>query len=454
MTHHVVVIGAGVAGLAAARALQRASLRVTLLERAARVGGRIRTEQAEGLTLDVGAVFFANFYRRTLALIDELGLTGDLLPIPGKAAILRDTHLHTIWTSPRVVLTRLVALRDKLALQRVLAEVLRHSAALDLHAFHKAHPLDTCSVSDYAGRVLGQDALEYLIEPPLSGIFYWTPERTSRAMLFVLLKAGLQGMQLSALRQGMDRLPQALARGLDVCLGAEVRQATRADNGGYRVQVLQDGQVRELAADALVCATTASVAARIFPQLNSEQRAFFEAVRYSSSAAVALGLEQRLPPERYGLLLPRRESGVLAAAMVQSARLPDGLPPDRDVIQLHSAGPVGDALLRNHDDTIRAALLAELRRILPDYAPPGPELFARVYRWPEALPEFDVGHFRRLQRFAEGWIEPERLVFAGDYIGGPFIEGALVSGEQAAARLLRALGQPAGGGCAPPNGSV
>lgn len=440
MAHHVVVIGAGAAGLAAARALQRAGLRVTVLERAARVGGRIRTEQAEGLTLDVGAVFLASFYRRTLALVAELGLAGDLRPIPGRAAILRDGRLHTIWTSPRVALTRLVRLRSKLALQRVLAEVLRHSAALDLHAFHKAHPLDTETAGDYARRALGQDALEYLIEPPLSGIFYWTPERTSRAMLFVLLKAGLQGMQLSALRQGMDTLPRALARGLDVRLGAEVRLAERAEDGGYRVRLLQDGQPAELAADALVCATTASAAAQILPQLSAEQRAFFEAVRYSSSAAVALGLERRLPPARYGLLLPRRESGVLAAAMVQSARLPEALPPERDVLQLHAAGPPSPALLRNHDDTIRAALLAELRRTLPDYAPRGPELFARVYRWPEALPEFDLGHFRRLQRFAEGRIEPERLVFAGDYIGGPFIEGALVSGEQAAARLLRALG--------------
>lgn len=443
MSDHVVVIGAGVAGLAAARMLQRAGLRVTVLERAERVGGRIRTEHAEGVALDVGAVFFANFYYRTMALIGELDLADQLRPIPGLAAILRAGELHPIWSSPRVVLTRLISLGSKLALLRVLADVLCHRALLDLHAFHTAHPLDTEPVSDYARRVLGEDALEYLIEPLLSGIFYWTPEHTSRAMLFVLLMAGLYpgGMRLSALHAGMDQLPRALARGLDVRLGVEVCRVERAPDRGYTLQTLQAGQPAAYEAAAVVCATPATAVGQIFPQLSAERRAFFGAVRYSASAAVALGLDRRLPPELYGLMLPRRESGVLAAAMVQSARLPEALPPGRDVLQLHSAGPVSAALLRNDDPTICAVLLAELRRTIPAYAPAGAGQFARVYRWPEALPEFDVGHFQRLQRFAEGQIEEPGLVYAGDYLGGPFIEGAIVSGEQAAGRLLRALGR-------------
>ena len=64
-----------------------------------------------------------------------------------------------------------------------------------------------------------------------------------------------------------------------------------------------------------------------------------------------------------------------------------------------------------------------------------------VQRWPEALPMFEPGHFKRLRSFANGEIEnpKQALVFAGDYIGGPFVEGAFTSGVRAAERLHERL---------------
>ncbi len=64
-------------------------------------------------------------------------------------------------------------------------------------------------------------------------------------------------------------------------------------------------------------------------------------------------------------------------------------------------------------------------------------LFSRIHRVPLALPECDVGHYQRLKMFADGKIEPSRVAFAGDYLGGPFIEGAITSGIRAADRLLQ-----------------
>ncbi|GAB4211355.1 MAG: NAD(P)/FAD-dependent oxidoreductase [Roseiflexaceae bacterium] len=438
---HVIVIGAGLAGLAAARELRRAGLRVTVLERQPQPGGRVHTELLDGMPIETGANFLASFYTRTYALLRELGLSGELQPIPGRAAILRDGQLHRMWPNPQVVLTRLLPLRSKLALGGFPASLLRSHSQLDVHAFHKAHALDTCSVAEYARRELNEEVLEYLLQPPLSGIFYWTPERTSVAMLFVALRAALSlhGVQLETLRCGLGALPHALAEGLDVWPDTPVERVTREQDGRFVVNARVGGAVRLLPADAVVCATTASAVPWLFPQLTARQRAFFEAVRYAPNVAAAVSLGRRLPAHFYGLLLPRRESDTLAAVTVQSAKLPADTPAGRDGLVVHASGPASAGLLALDDAGIRAALLAELRHTVPRYDPAGDERTTRVYRWPEAVPEFDVGHFQRLRQFAEGGIEPPGLVFAGDYLGGPFVEGAITSGQQAAGRLIQAL---------------
>lgn len=438
---HIVVIGAGVAGLAAARRLTAAGARVTVLERGQCVGGRVSTAETEGCHYELGAEFLASFYTRTLALVEELGLGRDLRRIPSSAAILRGGRLHSLWASARVALTPLVSPRDKLALSYLLGSLVRHGPLLDLRAFHRAHPIDDASVSAYAQAHLSDDLLEYVLQPALSGIFYWTPERTSRALLLLVLRAGLSraaGLQLYTMREGLGQIPRAMAAGLDVRLRAETL-AVEPDGAGFRVRARLAGAPAELRCDGVVCATTASAVPRLMPWLDAERRAFFNAVGYSATAQLAAGTRRRLPRGYYGLLFPRRETPLLASATLQTVKHSQAAPRGRDVLCIHMAGPATAALRECDDDVLAAAMLGELRRLAPRYDPSPHLAFQRVTRCPEALPEFDVGHFRRLQRFARGEIERGGLAFAGDYIGGPFVEGAILSGEQAADRLLARL---------------
>jgi protoporphyrinogen/coproporphyrinogen III oxidase len=118
---------------------------------------------------------------------------------------------------------------------------------------------------------------------------------------------------------------------------------------------------------------------------------------------------------------------------------PGHAPRGRDIVCVHLSGPAAVALRDYDDDALAQIMLADLRRLAPRYDPSPRALFQRLYRVEEALPEFDVGHFGRLQSFARGEIEEPGLAFAGDYLGGPFIEGAITSGESAAERLLAGL---------------
>ncbi|MEI7771250.1 MAG: FAD-dependent oxidoreductase, partial [Chloroflexales bacterium] len=174
----------------------------------------------------------------------------------------------------------------------------------------------------------------------------------------------------------------------------------------------------------------------LMPWLGAERLALFRGVRYSSMALLATGTCGPLPHDFYGLLFPRRESALLASATIQAVRSASSAPHGRDTLALHLSGPAMAALRQCDDKTLIGLMLAELRRLAPRYDPTPQAAFQRLYRCPEALPEFEVGHFRRLQAFAASEMDPPGLAFAGDYLGGPFVEGAILSGEAAAGRAM------------------
>ncbi len=436
-THQTaIVIGAGLAGLAAARRLQAEGLRVIVLEAEASLGGRARTALVHGSQIELGAEFLAGFYTRTMALIDELGLRDDLYRIPSSSAIMRNGRFYSLWANARIVLTPLVGVTQKLSLSYLVASLLRHNAQLDLRAFEKAYPLDDYSVSAYARAHFSEDVLEYLLQPPLSGIFYWTPEHTSRALLMLVLYAGLRhlsGLRLYTLREGIGQLPRRMAEGLDVRLKYRVTGVEYQPGSGYVVRVAGSPPLR---CERLICATTASVVPQIFPWLEGDARAFFAGVRYSSTALLATGLRGCLPRAFYGLLFPRRESPFLASATIQGVKSAFATPRGYDTLALHMSGPAMAGLHAYDDQTLTGVMLSELRRVAPQYDPGAQATFQRLYRCPEALPEFDVGHFHHLHRLAEHPPGPPGLGFAGDYLGGPYVEGAILSGEAAAAHVL------------------
>jgi oxygen-dependent protoporphyrinogen oxidase len=441
---HVVVIGAGVAGLAAARKLQQRGYAVTVLERGPLVGGRVCTALVEGCRIELGAEFLASFYTRTLALIRELGLGSELRRIPRSAAILRNGRLFDLWPNARVALTPLISSRNKLSFSYLLGSLVRYAPLLDTQAFYKAAPIDDASISTYAHAHLSDDLLEYVIQPPISGIFYWTPERTSRALLLLALRAGLSsasGMRLYTMREGLGQLAHALAAPLDVRCGVAVQSVEPCADGTFCVRAWSGDAELRLTADAVVVATTASAVPRLLPWLPPWRRAFFSAVGYSSTVNLAVGVRGRLPRDSYGLLFPRRETPFLASATVQTVKDAGHAPHGRDVICLHLSGPASVALRDYDDENLAQLMLADLRRLAPRYDPAPRAIFQRIYRVPEALPEFDAGHFKRLQAFEQGGIEQPGLAFAGDYIGGPFVEGAIVSGEAAAERVAGSLGR-------------
>ncbi|HEV2459682.1 MAG TPA: FAD-dependent oxidoreductase [Ktedonobacterales bacterium] len=436
---NVVVIGAGMAGLAAARWLAAHDLAVTVFERGDRVGGRVRTDNVGGVQIDLGAQILARFGVHTHRLFADVGLAPDLLRKPSLSGIARAGHIYELKPSLSSLLSGLLSPLGKATFLKLPIPLLSHWSELDVYDLGKAAPFDTGSLAAYARRVLDDEVLEYLLQPLLSGLLYWTPERTSEVMLLLLMKVGSAGFDYDTVHGGLAQLPEAAARSLDVYCDSAVTRVTRDGADGYTVFARTRGEERAFPAAGVVCATSAGAVPQLFPDLDPAQHEFFDAITYSSTAVAVVGLKQRLPISRFSVFFPRREAKHAAAVTIAANKDLSAPPLDGDTIQIYASGPSARDLLERDDVTIRDTLWSDLQRagLIQDFD--SSATFWYVHRWPLALPEFDVGHFRRLKAFADGTIESGRIVFAGDYLGGPYVEGAVYSGERAAERLLQRL---------------
>lgn len=233
---------------------------------------------------------------------------------------------------------------------------------------------------------------------------------------------------------GLKQLAEVAVNRAKVLLNQEVDQISRLPSEKFKIAYRHEGKVNSIRVDGVVCATTASVAARIIPNLTQQQRTFLESVRYSSTAVMAQTYEQSQTKGDKGVAFPRQEGYHLAAVTVS----PD---PGLDVkpmasVKAYASGAHAKDLLALDNQALISRLTKELS-VAQDVVVQSntASLSTHIQRWLEALPIFDRGYYHRLESFMENESSQEGLVFAGDYIGGPLMEGAFTSGMQAADKL-------------------
>jgi protoporphyrinogen/coproporphyrinogen III oxidase len=140
-------------------------------------------------------------------------------------------------------------------------------------------------------------------------------------------------------------------------------------------------------------------------------------------------------PSNYAIGYPRIEKTLLDAITIASDFIKAKIP--TTLVKIYANGEKGKEICSKTDKEIEKSLLTAASSMKSVFDVQSKSSSTYIQRWPEAIPEFEVGHFKRLREFMDGKIEStdKKIVFAGDYIGGPFIEGAFTSGMQAAERL-------------------
>ena len=287
---HVVVVGAGLAGLTAARELEREQARVTVLEARDRVGGRIHT--VRGMFEDrqhgeAGADLIEGEQTLVLDLARSLGLRPQRILRSGFSYYGPDgSGRNRIWKGPSI--WGEAASRLKPHIERYMAAGCRWDSGV-------AAALGPRSVSDWLRRQRGDTAFRIGMRS-IRGFFLADPEDLSLLAVVDQFSSGVPGEDtFHRIPGGNDRLPRKLADTLraPIALGALVERVERSDRA-VRIAYRHDGHEREVMADYAVLAvpTTTLQRVRIVPALPAEQRAAIARLRYGAATRVLLQFDR------------------------------------------------------------------------------------------------------------------------------------------------------------------
>jgi oxygen-dependent protoporphyrinogen oxidase len=434
----VVVVGAGIAGLTCAWRLKQAGHDVEVLERGATPGGRMRSERRGRYVIDRGAQFIASGYRNLHQVAALLGLEHSIENVARtRNAILRDGKLRAgdYDSLAEFLHSDLLSGRAKARLPRLLLELFRQRRRLDPLRPEKAADIDRDDMVRALRRIVGEEAFEYLLAPAFSSTFDSDPEELSGAFALLAIRFLAAGFRLQCFAGGNGLLTRGLADRLPVRVGWEVL-AVETGPGGARVRYVAPSGERSVLADAAVVAVPGSCVTTLCPRLTEAERGFFEQVRYVRGIITYLLLEEA--PETlpyYGVAFPRSEGLDLYGLAVDHHK-PGAAPEGAGLVNAALRSAVAERLFRSPDQEVIDCVLDALARTPVGRLDP---MDAVVHRWDPMLPQFHAGYLRHLRSFLRRSERTPRLVFAGDYLVGPYTEAALTSGMRAANQIVRSL---------------
>ncbi len=450
----IVIIGAGITGLATAYDLSQqdtaGKLQIRFLEASDRIGGKIRGEAfADMQTIDVGAEAFQANTPAVQRLCQALHLEQELVaPAARKTRIWAKGRLRPL---PDGLSLGVPTQLGSVATSGILSPrgILR--AGLDL-VLPQTHWQDDPSVAEIVGTRLGQEALNYLVEPLLGGIHSSRAEnlsmsavaphlaraaRSQRSLMLALRaqrhsKQKVVPPQLRSLNGGLTTLVQSLHTALkdvDVSLQNPVQSIVRNTDGTYRIL---SSQGPDNIADGIVITTPAWSAATILQESIPTVVAELQAIQHASTATIFLAYPRSALANQLngsGFLVPRADGHLLKACTWVSKKWPSLVGGSNKLILRCSVALIDDQLSdavlvdRVHQELVAAMGLQQS------------PVTTYITRWERAFPIYEPGHAMRIARIEKVLADVPGLYLAGAAYGGVGIASCIQTAEQTASRV-------------------
>ncbi len=441
----VVIIGAGITGLAAASEVAKRGGTPIVYEAAPRAGGLIRTEQAEGFTIEAGPDSVLGSKPAGLELIRELGLEADVQTVrpPGVAFVLRD---KTLFALPKPSFLGIPLTPEALERYDLLSDEARARMAQEPTIARRDAPDDE-SVASFFRRRFGPATVDLIAQPLLGGIHAGNIEQLSMRSLFPRLldlerehgsvTAGLQaassepaaagGVQPSigeikgfaSLRGGMGALVRALEARLPT-------GAIRRETPVWRLDEIRKAQ------QPVIVAAPAFVAASLFAPLDEEASRLCAQVPYVSTASIALAWPRAAiahPLAGTGFVVARRHSDVrITACTWVSSKWESRAPDDAVLLRVFLGGAHDPDAASLPDPELVTIVRHDLQAVLGIDAPP---TLTRVFRWPNAGAQHTVGHLDRVAEI-ERRLQPHGIFTAGSGFRSVGIPDCIVDARRVA----------------------
>jgi len=451
----VLVLGAGISGLTTAFLLARRGLKVAVLEAAPRVGGAIETLADGPWRFEMGPNTVLEGNADVTALIAACGLDAEKLTAPAAAKkryLWKGGRLHALPGGPGGFLgTPLFSFGAKL---RLLKEP------------WIARPADGReeTIADFVRRRLGTEFLDYAVGPFVSGVYAGDPERLSVRWAVArihalerdhgsLIRGALAKRKgpapaggMITFHDGLAALPRRLAQNIkemigDVNTGVFCRRVT-CSGDGYVVETESEAGSGSFAAGRLVVAVPADVAARLLDELTGGASRLFAEIPYAPVAVVSLGVRRAdvaHPLDGFGFLAPRKEGLNILGCLFTSTLFPGRAPEGHASLVAFVGGRTNPEITARDDDAILATVRAELGRAL---GLSGEPVFHHVRRWPRAIPQYELGHGRFVERAEEIERQNPGLRISGNFLRGISVPDCIRNATALAAEIA-AGGPPA-----------
>ena len=471
-TFHITIIGGGITGLSAAYALQQevekqgVDISYTLLEKSGRWGGKIKTDRVEGFgntpfVVEGGPDSYLTQKPWAAQLAREIGLDDQFLPTnddrrqtfvlnKGKPAKLPDGLMLIVPTKIR-----------PFALSRLISPLGKLRMGLDWFIKPKMDDEDE-TLAQFIKRRLGNEALDKIAEPLLSGIYNADAEMQSMMATFPRfrqieqkhgsLTKGMLAAQkarqqappnpngkpsmFTSFKPGMEELVLAIREQLtgDCRLGVGVEKLEGLEIGDWRLD-LSDGTVLET--NAVILATPAFAAADLLAEVAPEASETLRQIRYVSTGTISLAYKRNEiehPLNGFGIVIPKSEKRRINAITWSSTKFDQRAPEGHVLLRVFFGGSRTPEMMGVADDELLTIVNSELADIMGVQANP---LFHRIYRWDRSNPQYDVGHLDRVAAVRERL--PDGLAVTGSPYGGVGVPDCVRQARETAVSLIQSL---------------
>lgn len=450
----IAVLGAGISGLTTAYWLNKAGEDITVFESTGRTGGSIITEKKDGYLLDLGPNSALETSDVLRELIRDLGIEDQ--KVYGNEAsnnryVVRNGKLHALPMSPlKFLKTKLFSAGAKLRLLR--------------EPFIKPTDGNDISLADFVRHRLGEEFLDYAINPFVAGVYAGDPEKLSAPAAFPKLfaleqnygsfiKGTIRGARerkkrgevskdrakLFSFIDGMQTFTDALARPI----ASKIKHNTTVDyieqsGDQFVVHSIHDGKKSEEKFDGIVVSLPAASMARVLRKLSPQNAREIEKIQYPPVAVVVMAFREsdiKRELDGFGFLVPKVEKKQILGSIWSSTIFPKRAPEGYALFTTFVGGARQPENANLDDSLLRQIVFNDLNDLVGLLDDP---LLVKIKHWPKAIPQYGMGYQWYQKMFTELEDQIPGLYFSGNFRRGIGIGDSVLSAHATVKKINEA----------------
>ena len=435
MNKKFAILGAGISGLTSAFWLKKNNFDFVILEKENQVGGSMQTIRKDGFQIDFGpnsGLETTPFIRQ---IVDEIGFSDQMVyasDSSNKRFILRNNQLHELPTSPvAFISTKLFSTKTKL---RLFAEPFIGKSADGYYQ----------SMSEFVSRRLGQEFLDYAIDPFVSGVFAGDPSKLSVKSAFPklyrleevyggLIKGMIKGAKERKQRaeqskqnakmfsfiNGMQSFANAIADTMkeNILLNANVQKIEKY-NEQWKIIYSLNNESKEIIVDKVVSTIPVYAAEKLFTPIDKEFQSHANEIYYPPVMVLYLGYKKaqvETPLDGFGFLIPSKEKKNFLGAIWSSSIFPNRCDDDKAAFTLFIGGARAPHLFEMEKQKLIEVVIKEFQDVMKINGEP---ILVEHKFWNKAIPQYNIGYIEHENYFDKFEKDNPGIILSGNYRGG------------------------------------